>query len=115
MMAYSKSNWGDQTLDLPLTAVSEASLGRLDHPIDALLGIRPTDLLAAAERDVTLAGEVFLVEPVGPVTYVDVDVDGVALKAVVDPDAAPTIGEKISLGCAAARVHLFDRKSEIRL
>ncbi len=105
----------NKTLDLPLTVVGKASLSRLDHPVDALLGIRPTDLLAVAERDVTLGGEVFLVEPVGPVTYVDVDVGGVALKAVVDPDAAPTIGEKISLGCAAARVHLFDRESEVRL
>ncbi len=110
-----KVELNDQTLDLPLTAVNEASLGRLDHPADALLGIRPTDLLVAAERDITLRGEVFLVEPVGPVTYVDVDVGGVALKAVVDPDAAPTIGETISLGCTAARVHLFDQESEIRL
>ncbi|MGI9419302.1 MAG: ABC transporter ATP-binding protein, partial [Geminicoccaceae bacterium] len=105
----------DQTLDLPLTVVGEASLSKLDHSLDALLGIRPTDLLVAIERDVELTGEVFLVEPVGPVAYVDVDVGGVALKAVTDPDAAPSIGEKISLGCTAARVHLFDRESEIRL
>ncbi len=105
----------NETLNLPLNVVSEVSLKMLDHPLDVLLGIRPTDLLVVAERDVTLAGEVFLVEPVGPITYVDVDVGGIALKAVADPDAAPTIGEKISLGCAAARVHLFDRESEIRL
>ncbi len=110
-----KAKLDSETLNLPLTAVDEASLARLDHPFDVLLGIRPTDLLAVTERDVTLAGEVFLVEPVGPVTYVDVDVGGIALKAVVDPDAAPTIGEKISLSCTATRVHLFDRESEIRL
>ena len=110
-----KAELGDQTMDLPLTTVNEESLGRLDHPVKALLGIRPTDLLVATERDAGLTGEVFLVEPVGPIAYVDVDVGGVALKAVVDPDVAPIIGEKVSLGCTAARVHLFDRESEIRL
>lgn len=112
---FLKATLGRETLDLPLTMVADDTLAGLDGPRRALLGIRPTDLVVAAKRDVTLTGEVFLVEPVGPVTYVDVDIDGVVLKAVADPDAAPTIGENISLGCAAARVHLFDRESEIRL
>ncbi|MGI9499497.1 MAG: ABC transporter ATP-binding protein [Geminicoccaceae bacterium] len=103
------------SLDLPLTVVSEASLGRLDQPLAGLLGIRPTDLLVEAEREVMLDGEVFLVEPVGPVTYVDVDVGGVALKAVADPDAAPKVGDCVRLGAAAARAHLFDRENEARL
>ena len=103
-----KAELDNQTLELPLSVVDETSLNGLDGPRRALLGIRPTDLLVAAVRDVMLSGDVFLVEPVGPVAYVDVDVGGVALKAVVDPDAAPSIGETVHLGCAAARVHLFD-------
>jgi ABC-type sugar transport system ATPase subunit len=81
----------------------------------AILGVRPMDLVVGAERDLAFQGEVFLVEPIGPISYVDVDVGGRAIKAVADPDRAPAIGERVTLGCAAARVHLFDPASEARL
>ena len=45
-------------------------------------------------------------------SYVDVDVDGIAVKGVCDPDAAPAVGERVRLGCTTARVHLFDRATE---
>jgi multiple sugar transport system ATP-binding protein len=81
----------------------------------AILGVRPMDLMVGAEREIAIQGEVFLVEPIGPISYVDVDVGGQAVKAVADPDRAPAIGERVTLGCAAARVHLFDPTSEARL
>jgi ABC-type sugar transport system ATPase subunit len=81
----------------------------------AILGVRPMDLMVGAEREIAIHGEVFLVEPIGPISYVDVDVGGQAVKAVADPDRAPAIGERVTLGCAAARVHLFDPTSEARL
>ena len=81
----------------------------------AILGVRPMDLVVGAGRELAIGGEVFLVEPIGPISYVDVDVGGRAVKAVADPDRAPAIGERVSLGCAAARVHLFDPASEARL
>jgi ABC-type sugar transport system ATPase subunit len=81
----------------------------------AILGVRPMDLMVGAEREIAIQGEVFLVEPIGPISYVDVDVGGHAVKAVADPDQAPAIGERVSLGCNAARVHLFDPTSEARL
>ena len=104
-----------KALTLPLTNVGESSLVGLRQVKKILVGIRPTDLLVGAEREVMMEGRVFLVEPVGPVTYVDVDVGGVALKAVADPDAAPSVGDKVRLGASAARVHLFDRETEARL
>ncbi|HEX5078159.1 MAG TPA: ABC transporter ATP-binding protein [Geminicoccaceae bacterium] len=81
----------------------------------AILGVRPMDLVVGAERDLAIRGEVFLVEPIGPIAYVDVDVGGRAVKAVADPDRTPAIGERITLGCTAARMHLFDPASEARL
>jgi ABC-type sugar transport system ATPase subunit len=81
----------------------------------AILGVRPMDLVVGAARDLSIQGEVFLVEPIGPISYVDVDVGGRAVKAVADPDRAPAIGDRVTLGCAAARVHLFDPASEARL
>ena len=102
--------FADQTLELPSAAINS------DRAADkALLGIRPTDLTVGAVRDLKLDGEVFLVEPIGPVTYVDVDVGGRALKAVCDPDQAPAVGERVSLGFQAGRVRLFDPASETRL
>jgi ABC-type sugar transport system ATPase subunit len=105
----------DQALALSTEVVKPASAGRLDGGRRAVLGIRPSDLMVGAARELSLSGEVFLVEPVGPVSYVDVLVGEYALKAVCEPDHAPAIGEKVSLGFSAGRVKLFDPETEARL
>jgi multiple sugar transport system ATP-binding protein len=99
---------GQRTIELP----GESCTG---GPLDVALGIRPTDLMVGADRGLSLEGEVFLVEPIGPVSYVDVDIDGVAIKGMCDPDAAPAVGERVTLGCPSGRVHLFDRTTGQRL
>jgi ABC-type sugar transport system ATPase subunit len=104
-----------QRLALPLASVAPASLPRIGQRRKLLLGIRPTDLVVGAARDQQLSGTVFLVEPVGPVTYVDVDLGGQSLKATCDPDAAPAVGDRLTLGFASGRVRLFDPESEDRL
>jgi multiple sugar transport system ATP-binding protein len=106
---------GGRTLDLPLDTVDPESLAALGRPRKAVLGIRPTDLAVGGGQELSLRGEAFLVEPIGPVSYVDVDVDGVTVKAVADPDQAPRPGETVELGFAARRAHLFDAETERRL
>jgi multiple sugar transport system ATP-binding protein len=101
---------GDGVLSIPREVAP--AIGDLRR---AILGVRPMDLVVGAERDLAIAGEVFLVEPIGPISYVDVDVGGRAVKAVADPDGAPAVGDRVTLGCAPARVHLFDPASEARL
>jgi multiple sugar transport system ATP-binding protein len=101
---------GDAVLSIPRDVAPGIGDGH-----KAILGVRPMDLMVGVERDLAIQGEVFLVEPIGPISYVDVDVGGRAVKAVADPDRAPAIGERVTLGCAAARVHLFDPASEARL
>jgi ABC-type sugar transport system ATPase subunit len=103
-------SFAGQSLQLPASALQGE---RADGA--ALLGIRPTDLVVGAERELALHGEVFLVEPIGPVTYVDVDISGRAVKATCDPDQAPAVGERVSLGFQAGRVRLFDPQTEERL
>ena len=100
---------GEQILALPPDVIG----GEL--PDKAIVGVRPTDLMVGAERELSLQSEVFLVEPVGPVTYVDCDVGGMAVTAVCDPDNAPAIGAQVGLGFSASRVYLFDPESEQRL
>jgi multiple sugar transport system ATP-binding protein len=103
-------NIGETVLSIPRDVAP--GIGDLRR---AILGVRPMDLVVGAERDLAIQGEVFLVEPVGPISYVDVEVGGRAVKAVADPDYAPAIGTRVTLGCTAARVHLFDPTSEARL
>jgi ABC-type sugar transport system ATPase subunit len=103
-------NMGDAALSIPLDVAAGVGDRR-----QAILGVRPMDLVVGAARDLVIQGEVFLVEPIGPISYVDVDVGGRAVKAVADPDKAPAIGDRVTLGCTAARVHLFDPASEARL
>ena len=100
---------GGQTLALPHDLIGG------EVPRKAVMGVRPTDLVVEAERELLLRGEVFLVEPVGPVTYVDCDVGGTAMKAVCDPDDAPAVGVQVGLGFGSSRVYLFDPTSEQRL
>ena len=100
---------GEQTLALPADLIAG------EPPQEAIVGVRPTDLMVEAERELSLRGEVFLVEPVGPVTYVDCNVSGMAVTAMCDPDNAPAIGAQVGLGFSASRVYLFDPTSEQRL
>jgi ABC-type sugar transport system ATPase subunit len=110
---------GDATLALRLEDISAQSRTALREPRQAVLGIRPFDLVVAGSgggtRELMLKGEVLLVEPVGPITYVDIDVGGTLVKGVADPEAAPRPGDKVELGFNAARAHLFDPQTEMRL
>jgi ABC-type sugar transport system ATPase subunit len=106
---------GEQTIHLPADLVAAENAARVRGMTRIVLGIRPADLLVGADRESRLKGRVFLVEPVGPVTYVDVDVGGWAVKAVADPDESVAVGDVVGLGFSPGRVKLFDPSSEARL
>jgi multiple sugar transport system ATP-binding protein len=106
---------GDQTLQLPADLVAAENVARVRGMSRIVLGIRPADLLVGADRELRLRGRIFLVEPVGPVTYVDVDVGGWAVKALADPDQPIAVGDIVALGFSPSRVRLFDPSSEARL
>ena len=102
---------GSQLLTLP----SGAARTQWSGERHALLGLRPHDLGIVAPDENRLRGRVFLVEPVGPFAYVDIDVDGWSIKATSDPDHAPAIGELVGLSFAPGRACLFDPQTEARL
>ena len=58
---------------------------------------------ARIDAELRLNGRVFLVEPVGPITYVDVNVGGWAVRAVADPDQ-PIAGRQRCGGWSSRRV-----------
>jgi ABC-type sugar transport system ATPase subunit len=103
-----------ESFTLPLEVVAERSLDRLRSRRQVLMGIRPSDLVLGGGEQ-AISGRVFLVEPVGPVTYLDVDVAGRVIKAACDPDMAPPVGETVTLGFASSRLRLFDQATEERL
>ena len=123
----------DHTLSLGLETIREETLRAINGVREVMLAVRPTDMLVAAERELSLSGNVFLVEPIGPITYIDLDIAGYTLKAVAvstyidldiagytlkavaDPDQAPQIGDTVKVGFSPSRVYIFDPTSELRL
>ena len=87
---------------LPADVVAPENAARVRGMGRMVLGIRPADLLVGADRELRLNGTVFLVEPVGPVTYVDIDVGGWAVKAMADPDQPIAVGGVVALGFSPA-------------
>lgn len=101
----------DQTLSLPRSVARTEWRGEKR----VLLGLRPTDTGIVSPEQGVLRGRVFLVEPVGPFAYVDIDLAGWSVKATIDPEQSPALGDVVGLSVMGARVCLFDPESEARL
>ena len=106
---------GGQPVQLPADVISPANAARARGMNRVVFGVRPADLLVGAERELRVNGRVFLVEPVGSVTYVDVEVGDWAVKAMADPDQPISVGDTVALGFSPGRVRLFDPSNEARL
>jgi ABC-type sugar transport system ATPase subunit len=77
-----------------------------------LFGIRPESLaLAWEEAPGSLAGKVFVVEPLGDRTIVDVRVGPDTLKVKAAPDVQLEAGQPVWLAPDLRRVHIFDRRT----
>ncbi len=89
------------------------------HGPGRLVGIRPHDLVptppGASADAFELAGELALIEPAGPLHFLDIQVGPHLVKATcADPDGLE-IGQKVTLAALGHAVHLFDRDSGLRL
>ena len=79
------------------------------------LGVRPEHVtLSRTETDGPVA-TISLVEPVGPTTFVDLEVGGGTFKASTDPEIDFQAGEKVSVGINPRRVYFFDPHTGNRL
>jgi multiple sugar transport system ATP-binding protein len=58
--------------------------------------------------EVTIRGDVMLVEPLGPKDVVHLEYQGTAMRVVVPPDARPAVGSSLGLYFDPAQVHVFD-------
>jgi multiple sugar transport system ATP-binding protein len=85
---------------------------------DAWLGIRPEHILTGdGAKGATFTGtaEIDIVEPMGSDTLVWVDFAGQSVRVRTEGQSGLKSGDTLIIGFDAARLHLFDAKSEIRL
>lgn len=83
---------------------------------DIVVGVRPehVSIRQAQDADGNRA-EVFLIEPVGPVSYLNVRADDLILKASVNPDLHFVIGDLVTYSFVPDKVYFFDAQTGGRL
>ena len=84
-----------------------------------LVGVRPQDVELCAPGEGDGTGRVAVVEPLGPVSLVHLEVEGlpemVRVLASADAPPPPAVGDQAGLRVRSDRVHLFDEKDGRRL
>ncbi|RME79364.1 MAG: ABC transporter ATP-binding protein [Chloroflexi bacterium] len=98
-----------QGLDLPLPA-DRGEKAAQDRPV--IMGIRPEDVSIADEG---IAGEVYVVEPLGRDDLVDVQINGAHLRVLADPALNLRIGDQVKLKINTDKVQFFDPQTELSL
>lgn len=97
---------------------SEIETGQPLNGTRVLLGVRPEDVHVLPNPDTetaTVTGEVALIEPLGPDTYIEVAVGPHSLTARVEPDRRLRLGDTVSALLPGPKLHLFDAESGERV
>jgi multiple sugar transport system ATP-binding protein len=87
-----------------------AADGALDGAA-CVIGVRPEDVRIAAGEAPGADAEVFVTEPLGGETVVDLHLAGQVVKALVPPARAPAPDSRVRVSFDPARVHVFDDAS----
>ena len=104
------------SLMVDLTGYEFASPDRADT--DAWLGVRPEHILtgeAANGSSFTTTAEIDIVEPMGADTLVWINFAGQPVRVRTEGQSELKSGDRLTIGFDAARLHLFDHSTEIRL
>ena len=81
-----------------------------------IFGVRSEDIsIHQTARDNTVAGTIYILEPLGDRTYVDVQIGGHILKVRADADYEADTGTTVHLSFDVDRVHVFDAESELTI
>jgi len=78
-----------------------------------ILGIRPEDIKIHMEKnsDTVIESKIYVTEPLGNETIVDVKLGKDIIKVIADADFSGQIGQKIWLEISSSNLHLFDEKN----
>lgn len=79
---------------------------------EVVFGIRPEDTKLGKERASTFAAQVYVLEPLGSETIVDLNVEDILVKARASPDFRGNIGETVEVSFNMKKAHIFDKKTE---
>ena len=98
-------------LQMPVTDAQRTAL--VKHPgTELTYGLRPEALNFASAG---LGGQVSIIEPTGPETYVTVETEAGALTARVPGKFHERVGDRVHLAWDPAASHLFDRSTQRRI
>lgn len=104
-----------QGLRLPLPASVGQGL-RTSNQNDVTLGVRPEDIKVGREQlPGDIEGMVFMVEPVGPVDYVDLVMADIQLMASVEPGHGLVHDDNVRIHMNSEKLYLFDGQSGNRI
>ena len=106
---------GGKELRFPGSAIKEENLSKGLSRDNVLMGIRPENVnVSRSQEGAQMVSKIDLVEPVGPLTYVDLAVDGKEVKAATDPLMDLTMDEAVGITFAQDHVYFFDPATEER-
>ena len=82
---------------------------------DIVIGIRPEDItiyMDRPDRDDLIESEIFVSEPLGNETIVDIKFGKDIIKVIADADFPGVRGDKIWIGFDSTKLHLFHKETE---
>lgn len=79
---------------------------------ELVLGARPEDLTVVSEGKGEIPAEIYVVEPVGESTIVDLKIGNYLVKARAPSGFKADIGEKVGITIAREKMHIFEKKRD---
>lgn len=74
-----------------------------------ILGVRPEGIKIATRGEAAdLWCKITMLEPTGAITYVDLSIDNISLKASIDPDIELNIDDSIGIALVKEKLYFFD-------
>lgn len=96
--------------ELALNDEQQRHLADVSDSQALLFGVRAEDIdLHFAPQANAIGGEIFILEPLGDRTFVDVELGGHTMKARALPDFAGQEGEQVWMHIDIERIHIFDK------
>lgn len=106
----------DGTWTFAPTDAQMEKLAGISNPHKLIFGIRAEDvLLNPRDTASAITGEIYVLEPLGDRTFVDIQVGKHTIKARADADYVAESGDAINLSFDRERAHVFDADSEMTI
>jgi len=94
-------------------ALSADALSSINAGEDLMLGVRPEDITISFQKptESSVMGEIYVTEPLGNKTIVDIKLGGDVIKVIGEPSFKGELTQPIWIRMNEAKLHLFETKS----